>query len=80
MFKKKSMETVLKEIYEAYPDAFADGQRLSGLIADFPAGSSGRRKNNWTFFWNAEEIPAFWPSRTKPLGYSSGNTAAWSEK
>ena len=50
MFKKKSMETVLKEIYEAYPDAFADGQRLSGLIADFSGGQLRARKKQLDIF------------------------------
>ena len=50
MFKKKSMETVLKEIYEAYPDAFADGQRLSGLFADFSGGQLRAQKNQLDIF------------------------------
>ena len=50
MFKKKSMETVLKEIYEAYPDAFADGQRLSGLIADFSGGQLRAQKKQLDIF------------------------------
>ena len=50
MFKKKSMESVLKEIYEAYPDAFADGQRLSGLFADFSGGQLRAQKNQLDVF------------------------------
>ena len=50
MFKKKSMETVLKEIYEAYPDAFADGRRLSGLFADFSGGQLRAQKNQLDIF------------------------------
>ena len=50
MFKKKSMETVLKEIYEAYPDAFADGQRLSGLFADFSGGQLRAQKKQLDIF------------------------------
>ena len=50
MFKKKSMETVLKEIYEAYPDAFADGRRLSGLFADFSCGQLRAQKNQLDIF------------------------------
>ena len=50
MFKKKSTETVLKEIYEAYPDAFADGQRLSGLFADFSCGQLRAQKNQLDIF------------------------------
>ena len=50
MFKKKSMESVLKEIYEAYPDAFADGQRLSGLFADFSGGQLRAQKNQLDIF------------------------------
>ena len=50
MFKKKSMESVLKEIYEAYPDAFADGQRLSGLFADFSCGQLRAQKNQLDIF------------------------------
>ena len=50
MFNKKSMETVLKEIYEAYPDAFADGRRLSGLFADFSGGQLRAQKNQLDIF------------------------------
>ena len=50
MFKKKSTETVLKEIYEAYPDAFADGRRLSGLFADFSGGQLRAQKNQLDIF------------------------------
>ena len=50
MFKKKSMETVLQEIYEAYPDAFADGRRLSGLFADFSGGQLRAQKNQLDIF------------------------------
>ena len=50
MFKKKSTESVLKEIYEAYPDAFADGQRLSGLFADFSGGQLRAQKNQLDIF------------------------------
>ena len=50
MFKKKSMESVLKEIYEAYPDAFADGRRLSGLFADFSGGQLRAQKNQLDIF------------------------------
>lgn len=50
VFKKKSMETVLKEIYEAYPDAFADGRRLSGLFADFSGGQLRAQKNQLDIF------------------------------
>ena len=50
MFNKKSTETVLKEIYEAYPDAFADGQRLSGLFADFSCGQLRAQKNQLDIF------------------------------
>ena len=50
VFKKKSTETVLKEIYEAYPDAFADGQRLSGLFADFSGGQLRAQKNQLDIF------------------------------
>ena len=50
VFKNKSMETVLKEIYEAYPDAFADGQRLSGLFADFSGGQLRAQKNQLDIF------------------------------
>ena len=50
MFNKKSTESVLKEIYEAYPDAFADGQRLSGLFADFSGGQLRAQKNQLDIF------------------------------
>ena len=50
MFNKKSTETVLKEIYEAYPDAFADGRRLSGLFADFSGGQLRAQKNQLDIF------------------------------
>ena len=50
MFKKKSMETVLQEIYEAYPDAFVDGRRLSGLFADFSGGQLRAQKNQLDIF------------------------------
>ena len=50
MFKKKSMEMVLKEIYEAYPDAFADGRRLSGLFADFSGGQLRAEKKQLEIF------------------------------
>ena len=50
MFKKKSTESVLKEIYEAYPDAFADGRRLSGLFADFSGGQLRAQKNQLDIF------------------------------
>ena len=50
MFKKKSTESVLKEIYEAYPDAFADGRRLSGLFADFSCGQLRAQKNQLDIF------------------------------
>ena len=50
VFKKKSTETVLKEIYEAYPDAFADGRRLSGLFADFSGGQLRAQKNQLDIF------------------------------
>ena len=50
MFKKKSTELVLKEIYEAYPDAFADGRRLSGLFADFSGGQLRAQKNQLDIF------------------------------
>ena len=50
MFNKKSTESVLKEIYEAYPDAFADGRRLSGLFADFSGGQLRAQKNQLDIF------------------------------
>ena len=50
VFKKKSTESVLKEIYEAYPDAFADGRRLSGLFADFSGGQLRAQKNQLDIF------------------------------
>jgi len=50
VFNKKSTETVLKEIYEAYPDAFADGRRLSGLFADFSGGQLRAQKNQLDIF------------------------------
>ena len=50
MFNKKSTESVLKEIYEAYPDAFADGRRLSGLFADFSCGQLRAQKNQLDIF------------------------------
>ena len=50
MFNKKSTESVLKEIYEVYPDAFADGQRLSGLFADFSGGQLRAQKNQLDIF------------------------------
>ena|GEM_PF-1654661 len=50
MFNKKSTETVLKEIYEAYPDAFADGRRLSGLFADFSGGQLRAQKKQLDIF------------------------------
>ena len=50
VFNKKSTESVLKEIYEAYPDAFADGRRLSGLFADFSGGQLRAQKNQLDIF------------------------------
>ena len=50
MFNKKSTESVLKEIYEVYPDAFADGRRLSGLFADFSGGQLRAQKNQLDIF------------------------------
>ena len=50
MFNKKSTESVLKEIYEAYPDAFADGRRLSGLFADFSGGQLRAQKKQLDIF------------------------------
>ena len=38
MPKKATMEKVLKDIYAAYPDAFGERQRLSGLFADLSGG------------------------------------------
>ena len=50
VFNKKSTESVLKEIYEAFPDAFADGRRLSGLFADFSGGQLRAQKNQLDIF------------------------------
>lgn len=50
MQKKATMEKVLKDIYAAYPDAFGERQRLSGLFADFSGGQLKAQKNQLDIF------------------------------
>ena len=50
MPKKPTMEKVLQDIYAAYPDAFGERQRLSGLFADFSGGQLKAQKNQLDIF------------------------------
>lgn len=50
MPKKATMEKVLKDIYAAYPDAFGERQRLSGLFADLSGGQLKAQKNQLDIF------------------------------
>ena len=50
MPKKATMEKVLQDIYAAYPDAFGERQRLSGLFADLSGGQLKAQKNQLDIF------------------------------